>query len=90
LSKDKKVVRIEAYRPEVQPDEGDWFEVQAWHVRANGYDFLFADQGPQWVHEGRGSSTLDGVLQAYVDAKEIYAKVRILKTTRKVVTFDGE
>jgi hypothetical protein len=89
LSKDKKVVRIEAYRPEVQPEEGDWFQVEAYHRPNWSYDFPFPSQ-PCWVSEGRGSSTLDGVLQAYVDAKEVYAKVRILKTTRKVVTFDGE
>jgi hypothetical protein len=88
LPKDKKVVRIEAYRPEVQPEEGDWFQVQAYH-KPNEYSFPFPND-PRWINEGRGSSTLDGVLQAYVDAKEVYAKVRILKTTRKVVTFDGE
>lgn len=85
--KPEQTVKIEMYRPPVQPDEGDWYQVQAWHKPNDAYSFMFNDQ-MSWQNHGHGATVLSEVLDEYVKAREVYAKVRILKTTRRVINSD--
>jgi len=72
---------------EQEPSEGDWYQVQAWRKDDSAYSFMFNNERA-WRPWGLGSKTLDGVMASYVDAKEVYAKVRIVKTTKVVITED--
>jgi len=87
-SDDQKVVHIKKYEPLIRPDEGDWYQVQVWRKHDPYPSFLYGTAEPSWVPQGRGASTLSGVLDEYAQAREIYAQVRIMKTTTKVINSD--
>jgi len=78
---------ITLHTVEQEPSEGDWYQVQAWRKDDSAYSFMFNNERA-WRPWGLGSKTLDGVMASYVDAKEVYAKVRIVKTTKVVITED--
>lgn len=78
---------ITIHRVEQEPSEGDWYQVQSWRKDGGPYSIMFNDDRA-WRDWGLGSKTLDGVMASYVDAKEVYAKVRIVKTTKVVITED--
>lgn len=82
---DKRTVTLHVV--EQEPSEGDWHQVQAWRKDDGPYSFMWNNERA-WRNWGPGSKTLDGVMASYMDAKEVYAKVRIVKTTKVVITED--
>lgn len=80
-----KTVKIKVV--ETKPEEGDWYQVEVYFRDEGPYAYMWEGQR-QWRAYGLGSLTLDGVMAQYVDAKEVYAKVRIKKTTSSIITED--
>lgn len=72
----------------VPPTEGDWYHVEAWHKDDGPYGFMYRNERA-WRQYSVGASTLEGVMGVYVDAKDVYAKVRIVKTTKTIITEDN-
>jgi hypothetical protein len=82
-----KTVEIKMHEPVVQPEEGDWYQVQVFFRDTSPYAGLFGSE-PAWRNSGRGATTLEGVIDAYVEAKELYAQVRVIKTNTTIITED--
>lgn len=82
---DKRVITL--HTVEQEPSEGDWYQVQTWRKDDSAYSFMWNNERA-WRNWGLGSKNLEGVMASYVDAKEVYAKVRIVKTTKVVITED--
>lgn len=71
------------YQAPVQPDEGEWYEIQVYKYPDNL--LFFQKSEPYWIVQGDGSTSYESLIPRIEKLQQVYANVRVRKTERTIL-----